>query len=401
MKAFRVALAAVVVVSMSLALGCGGSSGPGNPPPLAPQITTQPQDQSTPLTQTATFKVQASGTAPLSFQWSKDGTPIQGGVSDSYTTPPVAAGDSGSTYSVTVTNAVSSLTSRQATLTVGPRSPKAGDLRFQLVASAYTVNGYGNAGPGFHINLLGRLGLFFGNYYGSPLSMGGNCFGSANPVNCVYFLDALPLPVNVPDLKSNYQADMLELFDSNMSSSVIAPNKVVSSILLEPLNDDYAVSWIEDPAGSGFDYAQQTVALSNLQTYATQQGALGRVITGASFDAAGDVFVMSYGWQGDPNTVYETQVATATFDTVGAVATNLAAQGYIITALGAGNDSAQGIASNGLMLIGTRVQGDSLARPLKAVPNGDQKTELWDQGYAIVGYVINPNGFDATWIGER
>jgi hypothetical protein len=317
------------------------------------------------LSQAATFKVIVSGTAPLSYQWSKDATPIQGATGDSYTTPPVAVEDSGSTYSVTVTNSVSSVTSQQATLTVGPRSPQARDLRFQLVASSYSVNGYGNAGRGLHTALLGRLGLFFTNCYGSPLSLGGNCFGSGNPINCVYFLDAVPLAVNVPDLKTNYQSDMLEYFDSNMSSSVIASNKVVTSVLLEPLNDDYAVSWIEDPVGRGFEYGQQTVALSDLQTYATQQGSLGRVITGASFDASGDVFVISYGWQGDPDTVYEAQVATATFDTVGAVATNLAAQGYIITAIGAGNDSAQGIASNGLILIGTRVQGDSLPRPLR------------------------------------
>src|SRR4029453_6404105 len=143
MKAFRVALAASVAVLMSFTLSCGGgSSGPGSPPPVAPRIIRQPQDQSTSLSQGAEFKVIVSGTAPLNFQLNKDGTPNRGATSDSYTTPPVAVGDSGSTYSVTVTNSVSSVTSRQATLPVGPRSPQAGDLRFQLVASAFTVNGY-------------------------------------------------------------------------------------------------------------------------------------------------------------------------------------------------------------------------------------------------------------------
>jgi hypothetical protein len=129
----------------------------------------------------ATFKVTVSGTSPLSFQWSKDGVPIQGATSDSYTTPAVTVADSGSTYNVAVTNSVSSVTSRQAALTVGPRSPKAGDLRFQLVASGYTVNGYGNAGVGLGTFLLSAEGLFFGNTYGSPLSIGGNCAGSGNP----------------------------------------------------------------------------------------------------------------------------------------------------------------------------------------------------------------------------
>jgi hypothetical protein len=400
MKVPHVALAACIALA-DFGIGCGGSNAPGNPPPVAPHILNQPQDQSTPLSQSATFKVVVDGSTPLTYQWSKDGTPIPDANGDSYTTPAVTLTDSGSRYSVTVTNSVSSVGSRQAALTVGPRSPKAGDLRFQLVASAFTVNGYGNAGTNISISLLGRLGLFFTNYYGTPLSIGGNCSGSSNPVNCVYFLSADPLPVNVPDLKTNYQSDTLESFDSNMSSSVIAPNKVVTSILLEPLNDDYAVSWVDDPAGSGFDYAQQTVALASLQAYAAQQGALGRVITGASFDASGDVFAVSYGWQGDPSTVYEVQVATATFDTVSVVATDLANQGYIITAMGGGNDSAQGILSDGLVLVGTRVQGDSLPRPLKVAAQGTQKIELWDQGYAIVGYIINPNGFTSTWIGER
>jgi hypothetical protein len=130
MKPFRVAIAGVLAFSLSFTLGCGGSSGPGSPPPVAPRIISQPQNQSTPLSQAATFKVIVSGTAPLSYQWSKDATPIQGATGDSYTTPPVAVEDSGSTYSVTVTNSVSSVTSQQATLTVGPRSPQARDLRF-------------------------------------------------------------------------------------------------------------------------------------------------------------------------------------------------------------------------------------------------------------------------------
>src|SRR5689334_17189891 len=49
MKASHVALAASVAVLVSFGFGCGGNSGPGNPPPVAPHILSQPQDQSTPL----------------------------------------------------------------------------------------------------------------------------------------------------------------------------------------------------------------------------------------------------------------------------------------------------------------------------------------------------------------
>ncbi len=45
---------------------------------MAPTITTQPQNQSVTVGATATFTVVAAGTAPLSYQWSKNGAPIGG-----------------------------------------------------------------------------------------------------------------------------------------------------------------------------------------------------------------------------------------------------------------------------------------------------------------------------------
>src|SRR6267142_338615 len=43
---------------------------------VAPSITTQPVSQSVTVGQTATFSVTATGTAPLSYQWQKNGTAI-------------------------------------------------------------------------------------------------------------------------------------------------------------------------------------------------------------------------------------------------------------------------------------------------------------------------------------
>lgn len=146
MKAYLLALSLLALLTAS---ACGGGTEPGNPPAQAPTITSQPQDQSTPLAQTASFTVTATGTTPLTYQWSKNGSAITGATSSSYATPPVAVGDSGAVFTVKVTNSAGSATSRSALLTVGPRSPLAGDLRFQLVDSVFTVNGYGNAGREF------------------------------------------------------------------------------------------------------------------------------------------------------------------------------------------------------------------------------------------------------------
>jgi hypothetical protein len=86
--------------------------------PVAPSITTQPANQSVTVGHTATFTVAASGTAPLSYQWEKNGTTISGATSSSYTTPATATADNGATFRVVVTNAAGSVTSSGAILTV-------------------------------------------------------------------------------------------------------------------------------------------------------------------------------------------------------------------------------------------------------------------------------------------
>ena len=89
-----------------------------NPAPVAPSITTQPASQTVTAGQTATFSVTASGTAPLSYQWRKNGTAISGATAASYTTPATPAADNGAQFSVVVTNSAGSVTSNAATLTV-------------------------------------------------------------------------------------------------------------------------------------------------------------------------------------------------------------------------------------------------------------------------------------------
>ena len=54
---------------------------------MAPSITTQPVSQTVTAGQTATFTVAATGTAPITYQWKKNGTAISGATSSSYTTP--------------------------------------------------------------------------------------------------------------------------------------------------------------------------------------------------------------------------------------------------------------------------------------------------------------------------
>ncbi len=89
-----------------------------NAAPIAPTITTPPANQTVTAGQTASFAVVAGGTAPLSYQWQKNGANIAGATSASYTTSATTTSDNGSTFAVVVSNTVGTVTSAAATLTV-------------------------------------------------------------------------------------------------------------------------------------------------------------------------------------------------------------------------------------------------------------------------------------------
>jgi hypothetical protein len=91
-----------------------------NPAPVAPTVTTQPASVTVTAGQTATFTVAASGTAPLTYQWQKNGAAISGATAASYTTPATVTTDSGSKFIVVVSNSAGNATSGAATLTVNP-----------------------------------------------------------------------------------------------------------------------------------------------------------------------------------------------------------------------------------------------------------------------------------------
>jgi len=87
--------------------------------PRAPIIATQPVGQTVEAGQSATFRVEASGTGQLSYQWRKNGSAIPLATSDSYTLQATLLADDGALISVVVSDALgSTATSADATLTV-------------------------------------------------------------------------------------------------------------------------------------------------------------------------------------------------------------------------------------------------------------------------------------------
>ncbi len=84
-----------------------------------PVIAQQPESVARVAGGSATFSVLAQGSAPMSYQWSFNGSPIGGATGSSYTVNEVGAVDVGD-YSVRIGNAFGSVTSTAAALAVIP-----------------------------------------------------------------------------------------------------------------------------------------------------------------------------------------------------------------------------------------------------------------------------------------
>jgi len=114
--------AAGSVVSSSVMLSALASVVPPvvTPPPVvatAPVVTTAPVAQTVVAGGGASFGVVATGTAPLAYQWRRDGQVIAGASSATLTLDNIQSAAAG-TYTVVVSNAAGAVTSTGATLTV-------------------------------------------------------------------------------------------------------------------------------------------------------------------------------------------------------------------------------------------------------------------------------------------
>lgn len=345
-----------------LSLLCAGCSTSGNPYLTAGggssdttiSITAQPMSQTVPLGATAIFSVQARDTRNLSYQWSRNGVAISGATAASYTTPAIAQSDSGASFTVAVSDSDGSVTSHPAMLTAGPRSPKAGDLRLLLFQQA-TTPGLGASAQASNLPTNGAQ--LFPGAIGSPLEIGtsGVCHaGVEYGCGWDFFVEYLPASEN--GLTMQYQGRGYEQFESDLSA-INAPNTVITSLDFEPANNAYAMAWVSTARQGGFDLQRDVVDVAEVDATVAANAANSRITTAVGFDANGRANLFSYGWTGDQHTIYETRTVIAASADVVAQANALAQAGYTISAFG-GNDA------SGYLLVGTRVQGDTLPRTL-------------------------------------
>jgi hypothetical protein len=391
--------------------GCGYGVSNGVPADSlsAPTIADQPAAQSVPMGLSATYSVVAAGAA-LNYQWSRNGIPVSGATASTYVTPPTTFSDTGAAFAVTVSNTAGSLTSAAATLTVTARAPAAGDLRFQQVDAASTVNGYGGTGTLTQASLSNRAARAFMSSVGTPLWRGAPACNAAptDAMNCAWSFAAIVLPGTSggqsltaaygSDTYTNFNYDLADPNWPNVGAGITpaADNAVVTSLDLEPAGQLFAVSWVELPTSTvgSFSPVLHTVSAAGLQAAATLEGTNGRVMTAVA-NAGGTLTYLAYGWSQDVGHVYETLVSTVPAASAAGMAGQLAAQGYILTALGPADDA------DNLVLVGTRLQGDSLPRPFTTA-SGDAVATMMQAGYATVGVIAaSTQGGSPTFIGER
>lgn len=118
---------------------------------VAPVVSTQPTSQTASLGGTLTLSVVATGTAPVSYQWSRGGVIIAGATSATLALTNLQASDAGA-YTVAVSNAGGTVTSNAATVTLAARS----------IAGSYFGTFGGNGGTFSLLVRADRTGVFLG-----------------------------------------------------------------------------------------------------------------------------------------------------------------------------------------------------------------------------------------------
>jgi uncharacterized repeat protein (TIGR03803 family) len=127
-------------------------------------VAAQPASQIVPAGGSATFSVQAGSSLPVNYYWQRNGVTIAGAVQSSYTIANAQLADSGSLFGCLVSNALGSVLSSNATLTV---------LSPTNSGAIFTFNGFNGGYPGAALLQAGD-----GSYYGTTEYGGSNDAGT-------------------------------------------------------------------------------------------------------------------------------------------------------------------------------------------------------------------------------
>lgn len=173
---------------------------------VPPSITTQPSSQTVNPGATVAFSVTASGTAPLSYQWTFNGANIAGATAASFSKSNVQGADAGN-YAVVVNNVAGSATSANAVLSVNVPPSITTQPASQTVNSGSTVTFTVAAGGTAPLNYQWRFnganiaGANAASFSKSNVQSGdagsysvvvGNVAGSVTSANAVLTVNSAP-----------------------------------------------------------------------------------------------------------------------------------------------------------------------------------------------------------------
>jgi hypothetical protein len=120
-------------------------------PGAPPTVTLQPLSQAVGIGSNVSFTVSATGDAPLSYQWLFEGSNILGQTSTTLALTSVQLANAGD-YAVVVSNAIGSVVSSDALLTVaGPKPIPAQDLIAELANGGITIQFAGTPNAGYSV----------------------------------------------------------------------------------------------------------------------------------------------------------------------------------------------------------------------------------------------------------
>ena len=165
------------------------------PPPTAPFIISQSGSPvgGAYVGDNLSFFVQASGTTPLAYRWSKDGVPLSVAAHPSATNATLTLtnlqlSDRGS-YWVVVSNIAGSVTSSVIPLVVGTYTPVTNGL---ALAADVDLSGSPNTQPGFQMFTLAANGAAFGNAVTVTLSAIGGTLSERDRTTAPMVVDQPP-----------------------------------------------------------------------------------------------------------------------------------------------------------------------------------------------------------------
>jgi hypothetical protein len=245
--------------------------------------------------------------------------------------------------------------------------------------------------------------------WGGPLELGnGIC---ASPAygwqDCEWFFSTNNYaPGAVRDTRATYLSGPLTELSSFPNLPKLASlnlpqgGLVVRSLDVQSANGGYSLAFTSSPSVTGFSPSFQHMYISNLQAFAASEGQQSRVVTALSLDSPTTCYVFSYSWANDRGSLYEASVEPVTVGTVGSVAQEMASEGYVLTAFGAGGNPVFG-----WYLIGTRLQGSTSPRSIfVSSPYSPSYAQYYSQGYVdVVTIYDNPAPGVSTriWIVEK